>query len=164
MIRRERRQMCGFCRVSARQYGATLTLSIFQDWAEACIASVERQTVMIRILTTNEPSANTIIVDGQLVSDYVDAVETCIRQAMGQESPVHLFLRNVSHIDEEGRALLSRLAAKGVELSASGLYSSYVVSEIQREPARSSRVARPATIPRIGTSAGQAAKRTVLGK
>jgi hypothetical protein len=114
---------------------------------------------MIRILTTNEPSANTIIVDGQLVSDYVESVETCIRQAMGQQRPVHLFLRDVSHIDEEGRALISRLAAMGVELSASGLYSSYVVSEIRREPA-SGRVARPGTMSRVGISAGRATKRT----
>jgi hypothetical protein len=41
---------------------------------------------MIRIWTTNEPSANTIIVDGKLVSDYVDAVETCVCQAMAQET------------------------------------------------------------------------------
>jgi hypothetical protein len=33
-------------------------------------------------------------------------------------------------IDERGRALLRDLAAKGVGLKASGVYSSYVVDEI----------------------------------
>jgi hypothetical protein len=85
---------------------------------------------MIWILTADEPNAITITVDGQLVDDCVDAVETCSYQAMGQGKPVHLFLRDVSHIDEHGRSLLSRLAGKGVRLSACGVYSSYIVAEI----------------------------------
>jgi hypothetical protein len=79
---------------------------------------------MIRILTADEPNAITITVDGQLVDESVDAVETCSNQAMAQGRPVHLFLRDVSHIDEPGRSLLSRLAGRGVQLSASGVYSS----------------------------------------
>ena len=38
---------------------------------------------MVRIVTANEPNAITITVDGQLVDDCVDAVETCSYQAMG---------------------------------------------------------------------------------
>jgi hypothetical protein len=87
---------------------------------------------MIRILTADEPNAITITVDGQLVGDCVDAVETCSYQAMGQGKPVHLFLRDVSYIDDRGRSLLSRLAGKGVQLRASGVYSSYIVTEISR--------------------------------
>ena len=87
---------------------------------------------MIRILTAEEPNAITITVDGQLVDDCVATVETCSYQAIGQGRPVHLFLRDVSHIDEHGRSLLSRLAAKGVQLRASGVYSSYIVAEISR--------------------------------
>jgi hypothetical protein len=87
---------------------------------------------MIRILTADEPDTITITVDGQLVDDCVDAVETCSDQAIGQGRPVHLFLRDVSHIDEHGRSLLFRLAGKGVRLSASGVYSSYIVAEISK--------------------------------
>lgn len=93
---------------------------------------------MIRILTADEPNAVTITVDGQLVDDCVDAVETCSYQAMGQGRPVHLFLRDVSYIDDRGRSLLSRLAGKGVQLKASGVYSSYVVAEIGRGQPRPS--------------------------
>jgi hypothetical protein len=93
---------------------------------------------MIRILTDDEPDAITITVDGQLVNDCVEAVETCSYQAMGQGRPVHLFLRDVSPIDEQGRSLLSRLAGKGVRLSASGVYSSYIVAEINKEQLRPS--------------------------
>ena len=54
------------------------------------------------------------------------------KRASEQRKNVHLFLRDVSHIDETGHSLLSRLAAQGVELSAAGLYSSYVINQIQR--------------------------------
>jgi hypothetical protein len=64
---------------------------------------------MIRILTADEPNAITITVHGQLVNDCVDAIETC-SDAIRQRKPMHLFLRDVSHIHEPGRSLLSRLA------------------------------------------------------
>jgi ABC-type transporter Mla MlaB component len=95
---------------------------------------------MIRIQTANNPGGITIAIDGQLTAEYVAEVESSIRESMEQSNDVHLFLRNVSHIDEMGHALLSRLAAQGVQLSATGLYSSHVVAEVQL--ARNSRPSR----------------------
>lgn len=82
---------------------------------------------MIRIMTADEPACITITVDGKLAGDCVDPVETCCTQAIAKGKPVQLFLRDVSTIDEGGRALLCRLAAKGVNLRAAGIYSSYIV-------------------------------------
>ena len=39
---------------------------------------------MIRIMTATEPKLITITVDGELSGEYVDAVETCVRQAIAQ--------------------------------------------------------------------------------
>ncbi len=86
---------------------------------------------MIRIHTVNHPDGIKITIDGQLAGEYVEEVEASLRKAIDQHKHVHLFLRDVSHIDETGHSLLSRSAAQGVELSAAGLYSSYVVSRIQ---------------------------------
>ena len=86
---------------------------------------------MIRIQTANNPGGITITIDGQLIGEYVAEVEDSIRVSIEQDNDVHLFLRNVSHIDEMGHALLSRLAAQGVKLSATGLYSSHVVTQVQ---------------------------------
>lgn len=88
---------------------------------------------MIRVFTADEPRAITITLDGQLVEDCLETVETSSHQALAQGRPVHLYLRDVSHIDERGRSLLYRLASKGVQLSASGIYSAYIVAEISRE-------------------------------
>lgn len=89
---------------------------------------------MIRIQTANNAGGITVAIDGQLVGEYVEEVEASIRRATSeQRENVRLFLRDISHIDEIGHALLSRLAAQGVEISAVGLYSSYVINQIQRE-------------------------------
>jgi len=87
---------------------------------------------MIRIQTANNLGVITIAIDGQLVGEYVEELEASIRKASEQHGHINLFLRNVSNIDEKAHAMLSRLAAQGVELSAAGLYSSYVVAQIQR--------------------------------
>jgi hypothetical protein len=52
-------------------------------------------------------------------------------QALSKGKPVRLHLRQVSAIDERGRTMLCRLAAEGVDLTANGIYSSYIVDEIR---------------------------------
>ena len=86
---------------------------------------------MIWIQAAINPRGITIAIDGQLIGEYVAEIEASIGKSMEQYNAVHLFLRNVSHIDEAGHALLSRLAALGVELSAAGLYSSHIVAQLQ---------------------------------
>lgn len=105
---------------------------------------------MIRILTTEAAEATTITVDGQLSGDSVEAVETCSREAIGQGRPVHLFLREISTIDECGRALLCRLAEKRLRLSAAGIYSAYIVAGIRRA-IESGRTADAAPLKGAGT-------------
>lgn len=86
---------------------------------------------MIRISTATEEKAITITVDGRLTAEYIEALDTCVKQAAKYCRQVHIYLRDVSTIDEQGRALLSRVAADGVQLSAAGIYSSYIVSQIK---------------------------------
>ena len=97
---------------------------------------------MIRIMTADEPTHREIIVDGKLSGEGAELVETLCNEAIGNGKPVQLFLRDVSVIDESGRALLGRLSTKGISLKAAGLYSSYVVDLVMAERAevRRSRV------------------------
>ncbi len=82
---------------------------------------------MIRITQTEEGSRTLVTVDGQLSGDFVTAVETCCKQAESHGKPVHVFLRDVITVDQAGTNLLRRLAAKGVRLLATGVYTSYLV-------------------------------------
>ena len=86
---------------------------------------------MIRIQAATNPGGITFAIDGQLIGEYVAEIEASIRKSREQYKAVDLFLRNVSHIDEAGHALLIRLAAQGVKLRAVGLYSSHVVAQVQ---------------------------------
>ena len=86
---------------------------------------------MFRVNKVAEPSQTVVTIEGQLSGDYIEAVETCCDQAISEGKPVQLFLRDVSTIDQGGRALLCRLAAKGVHLLASGVYTSYLVRTLQ---------------------------------
>ena len=69
--------------------------------------------------------------DGQLSADCVGLVETFCEEAMADGKRIDLILRDVPVVDEAGRALLRRLAAKGVRLLANGVYTSYLVSCIE---------------------------------
>jgi ABC-type transporter Mla MlaB component len=85
---------------------------------------------MFRVSRTEERSRTVITIDGQLSADSVEVIGTCCDQAQSADKPVHLFLRDVSSIDRAGRALLCRLAAKGVRLIASGVYTSYLIRRL----------------------------------
>ena len=86
---------------------------------------------MIRIMTADEPAAVTVTVDGHLSGEGVEPVRACCADALLSGKPVRLYLRDVAAIDDRGRSMLRRLAAEGVDLRANGLYSSYVIEEIQ---------------------------------
>lgn len=74
----------------------------------------------MRIVTATEPNAVTITVEGELSGESVEAVDTRVSRAIGLGRAVRLFLRDITDIDENGRALLSRLAMKNVHLNAAG--------------------------------------------
>lgn len=111
---------------------------------------------MFRVSKAEERSHTIVTVDGQLSSDYIEVVETCCDQAISTGKAVHFFLRDVTTVDQAGRALLCRLAAKGVRLLASGVYTSYLVQAVSpagTEPLTSSMVA--------GTPGGEATRRKI---
>lgn len=82
---------------------------------------------MFHVGKTEEQSGTVITVDGQLSHDCIEFVEAYCNQEMSMGKPVALFLRDLTIVDQAGRALLRRLAAKGVRLLASGVYTSYIV-------------------------------------
>jgi hypothetical protein len=85
---------------------------------------------MFRISKSEEPTHTMITVDGQFSGDCIEAVESLCEQEMATGLPVRLFLRDLTTIDEAGRSLLGRLAARGVCLVAHGVYISRVVEKL----------------------------------
>jgi hypothetical protein len=82
---------------------------------------------MIRVTKSEEGERTIITLEGQLSGDYIEVVEICCNQAVSKGKPIDVLLHDVLTIDESGRALLTRLAAKGIRLLATGIYTSYIV-------------------------------------
>lgn len=91
---------------------------------------------MFRISKAEEPSRTVVTIDGQLSGDSIAVVETCCDQAISIGKAVHLYLHDVSTVDRACRELLCRLAARGVELLASGIYTSYLVRLLSPSPTK----------------------------
>lgn len=92
---------------------------------------------MFRVSKAEERSGTVITIDGQLSRDSIELVENCCNQAMTKGKRVLLFLRDVPTVNQDGRDLLARLAAKGVRLRAAGIYTQYLVHELNRRTAES---------------------------
>lgn len=95
---------------------------------------------MIRV-TTNEDDHTqpVIIIDGQLSGESVAIVESFMDGREAGRNPGTLYLRDVTTVDDAGKALLLRLVHQGITLRASGLYTSYLVESLDhgRQPAAS---------------------------
>jgi hypothetical protein len=87
---------------------------------------------LIRVTKSRERGRTTFTIDGQLSGAYIHVVEISCNQALSQSQgrAITVFLRDVLTIDESGRALLARLASKGVRLLGVGVYTSYIVREL----------------------------------
>ena len=85
---------------------------------------------MFRITKAEERTRTILTIDGQLSDESIAAVEACCNQAGSDGRDVQLYLRDVTSVDQAGQNLLSRLAAKGVHLAASGVYTSYLVQAL----------------------------------
>jgi hypothetical protein len=73
-----------------------------------------------------------VIIEGMLAGEYVGVAEACCNQALAGGKRLLVLLRDVATIDEAGRSLLRRLAARGVRLRGSGVYTSYLLRELTR--------------------------------
>jgi ABC-type transporter Mla MlaB component len=85
---------------------------------------------MIRVTKTEEQLQSIITIDGDLSGEHVAVVETCCSQAGSDGKRVQLHLRDVTTVDQAGRTLLSRLAERGIRLTGSGVYTSYLVQAV----------------------------------
>ena len=122
-----------FCRAVAGE-AENHSPHVANEWMAACSARNREMIRMIRVTKSEEGERTIITLQGQLSRDYIEVVEICCNQAVSKGKPTDVFLHDVLTIDESGRALLARLAAKGIRLLASGTYTSYIVRALMTSP------------------------------
>ena len=80
----------------------------------------------------NEEGAQTlVIIDGQLLGDYVLAAENYCSLALASGKTISIVLQDVSVIDDGARNMLRGLVRRGVRLHGTGLYTSHIVKVLQ---------------------------------
>jgi hypothetical protein len=112
--------------VSALATSAIQEIRSIQEWKPRCTGGI-----VFRIDKDLGEQRIRLTVSGELSSGCSEVLETSCEQSIKDGKAVHLVL-DVTTIDENGSALLRRLAAKGVRLSAKGIYHSYLVHAIRR--------------------------------
>jgi hypothetical protein len=90
-------------------------------------ALVEPVMPMFRISKTDQPRRSVLILEGSLSEECVETVNRCCLQAVARGVPVDLYLRDVTEIGENARALLRNVARLGVRLRGAGVYTSYIL-------------------------------------
>ncbi len=73
-----------------------------------------------------------LTLDGDISAESIDVIEISCDDAVADGKPTDFFLRDVITVDESGRALLCRLATKGVRLLANGVYAPYLIEAANR--------------------------------
>ena len=97
----------------------------------SAISPGEEVVAIFRVFEFDGTSRIVIIIEEQLAGDDVRIAEKSCDQAISSGKRVHIFLRNVSVVDEAGAALLRRLAPAGCRLHATGVHNSHTVRTLQ---------------------------------
>ena len=72
-----------------------------------------------------------LMVEGRLAGPWVEELESCWRQTAAiQQLRTVVDLTGVTFVDTDGKALLTRMWQKGVELRAAGCLTRCIVDEI----------------------------------
>ncbi len=88
---------------------------------------------MFRIEQVTGAAETVVTVEGRLQSQYVAVAESCCEQAFSSGNPVLVFLKDVSIVDSDGCAFLRRLWLKGARIRATGVYTQYLVEQLEHD-------------------------------
>ena len=90
---------------------------------------------MLRIYIHQEVPVTSFVVEGKLVGPWVKELEKCWKRVVTAHPRRSMLvdLADVTFIDLEGRALLTRMRRKGVNLLSSGVLIKSIVADIEAQ-------------------------------
>jgi ABC-type transporter Mla MlaB component len=97
---------------------------------------VQKDLGMFRISRTDQETAITLTIDGELAKEHVAIAARCCDEILKSGRVVEVVLRDVDAVDESGRNWLAELTCRGVRVVGQNLYLSYIVSELKRPGAQ----------------------------
>lgn len=90
---------------------------------------------MLRITILEQAWVTSLVVEGKLVGPWVKELEKCWESALATDPSRGMLvnLANVTFIDSEGQALLTRMRRQGVKLLSTGVLNNAIIAEIEAE-------------------------------
>lgn len=86
---------------------------------------------MLKITTETKTGMTKITLEGKLAGPWVNELALCWQDAAAQSpNAVRVSLASVTFIDEEGKALLTKMYRNGVELVANGCMNQCIIEKI----------------------------------
>jgi hypothetical protein len=92
---------------------------------------------VFRLDQESAPHRTRLTISGEISAACIEVLENRCERALAAGEDVDLIL-DATQIDEDGAALLRRLADKGVRLYAKGVYHSYLIDTIWHAAQRGS--------------------------
>ena len=95
---------------------------------------------MLRIYIHDQVPVTSFVLEGKLIGPWVKELEKYWESMVATNAPRTMLvdLADVSFIDVEGRALLTRMRQKGVRLLSTGVLINAIVAEIDAEQRKNS--------------------------
>jgi ABC-type transporter Mla MlaB component len=87
---------------------------------------------MLKITTRSESTLDILELEGRLAGPWNEELKECWRQATRADHEVRVVLKQVTFIDEAGKALLADMHRAGVKFDANGCMTRAVIAEIAR--------------------------------
>jgi hypothetical protein len=85
---------------------------------------------MLKITTHSEATLVILELEGRLAGPWVDELKLCWQQTGVPDHALCVVLKQVTFIDDGGRALLAAMHQAGVKLEAAGCMTKAVIDEI----------------------------------
>ena len=86
---------------------------------------------MLKITTLDCGERTVFELEGKLAGPWVEEMRACWRKAAEGSRPVGVLLKQVSFIDNAGKALLIEMCRAGAEIDGEGCMTSVTVAEIK---------------------------------
>jgi ABC-type transporter Mla MlaB component len=87
---------------------------------------------MLKITTRSESTLDILELEGRLAGPWNEELKECWRHAASAEHEIRVVLKQVTFIDEAGKALLAEMHRAGVKFDATGCMTTAVIAEIVR--------------------------------
>jgi outer membrane protein len=97
-------------------------------------AAVRSSIIMLKITQRVESNLTILEVEGKLTGPWVEELYSCCRERLARGAKLCIDLQNVSFIDAQGKATLSKLHQEGATIVGRGCLTRAIIAQVTGQP------------------------------